>query len=91
MEGGGVLDDPHLARGLTRASKSPIPGRASRRKPAPHLRSVLHDQSCAEGTGLGLSVTYGIMREHGGSIEVHSDLAAGTLFHLEFPAAPESL
>jgi signal transduction histidine kinase len=40
-----------------------------------------------KGTGLGLSVTYGIVQEHGGSIEVHSESGAGTLFHLEFPLA----
>ena len=29
----------------------------------------------------------GIVREHGGSIEVQSEPGAGTLFHLEFPFA----
>jgi signal transduction histidine kinase len=42
-------------------------------------------KSARKGTGLGLSVTYGIVQEHGGSIEVQSQLGAGTTFHLEFP------
>jgi signal transduction histidine kinase len=37
------------------------------------------------GTGLGLSVTYGIIQEHAGKIRVESQPGAGTTFHLEFP------
>jgi two-component system NtrC family sensor kinase len=37
------------------------------------------------GTGLGLSVTYGIVQEHGGSITVESAPARGATFVLEFP------
>jgi two-component system NtrC family sensor kinase len=37
------------------------------------------------GTGLGLSVTYGIIQEHAGKIHVESSVGAGTTFHLEFP------
>ena len=37
------------------------------------------------GTGLGLSVTYGIMQEHGGRISVESMPGRGSTFHLEFP------
>ena len=37
------------------------------------------------GTGLGLSVSYGIIQEHAGKIEVESAIGAGTTFHLEFP------
>jgi hypothetical protein len=37
------------------------------------------------GTGLGLSVTYGIIQEHGGSIDVSSRPGGGTRFHLELP------
>jgi two-component system NtrC family sensor kinase len=37
------------------------------------------------GTGLGLSVTYGIIREHGGTVDVTSRPGQGTTFTLEFP------
>jgi signal transduction histidine kinase len=37
------------------------------------------------GTGLGLSVTYGIIQEHAGKIRVDSQPGHGTTFHLEFP------
>jgi signal transduction histidine kinase len=37
------------------------------------------------GTGLGLSVVHGIIQEHGGQIEVESELAKGTAFHILLP------
>ena len=43
------------------------------------------------GTGLGLSVSYGIIQEHAGKIHVESALGAGTTFHLEFPLLRKSV
>jgi two-component system, sporulation sensor kinase E len=43
----------------------------------------------ASGTGLGLTVVYKIMKEHGGDVTVHSKRGEGTTFTLHFPV-PES-
>jgi PAS domain S-box-containing protein len=40
------------------------------------------------GTGLGLSVTYGIVHEHGGTIDVRSQVGLGTTFTVDFPTTP---
>jgi PAS domain S-box-containing protein len=43
------------------------------------------------GTGLGLSVSYGIIQEHAGKIHVESAIGAGTTFQLEFPLLRNSV
>jgi len=43
------------------------------------------------GTGLGLSVTYGIIQEHAGNIRVDSRPGEGTTFTLDFPLIRKAL
>jgi two-component system NtrC family sensor kinase len=38
-----------------------------------------------QGTGLGLSVSYGIIEQHGGSIEVTSEMEIGSTFLIHLP------
>ena len=59
---------------------------------SPEVRGRVFDpffstKPAAVGTGLGLSTAYGIVRDHGGSIEVHSVPDEQTTFTVQLPAA----
>jgi signal transduction histidine kinase len=41
-----------------------------------------------QGTGLGLFVTYGVVKAHGGEIRVESQSGVGTTFTILLPADP---
>jgi len=60
-----------------------------------HLKKIFDPffttKSTSRGTGLGLAVTYGIIREHSGEIRVESTLGRGTTFRLELPAAKKAV
>lgn len=42
-----------------------------------------------KGTGLGLAMVYGIVREHDGFVDVASEIGRGTTFSVQLPALPQ--
>ena len=48
-------------------------------------------KATGEGTGLGLSVSYGIIKDHGGDIVVSSDPGAGSTFTVILPETPAAV
>jgi CheY-like chemotaxis protein len=64
--------------------------------PADKLETIFHrfeqvdssDTRQKGGTGLGLTISRGIVERHGGRIWVESELGVGTVAHFTLPAAP---
>ena len=56
---------------------------------SPEVRSRVFDPffttKGVQGTGLGLSVSYGIIRRHGGTIRVESEVGRGSIFRVVLP------
>ena len=43
-----------------------------------------------KGTGLGMSISYGIIKDYGGTIKVKSKVGFGTSFEVKFPASSDT-
>jgi signal transduction histidine kinase len=57
----------------------------------PHLfEPFFSTKEIGEGTGLGLAIAYGIVREHGGSIDVASQPGMGSRFTVSLPEGDKS-
>lgn len=61
--------------------------------PQTYLRRIFEPYFTTKqaGSGLGLSVVYSIMRQHGGTVTVESELGKGARFYLYLPAAESTV
>jgi two-component system NtrC family sensor kinase len=60
-------------------------GSGIRQEHLPHLFDPFFSTKGVGGTGLGLSVSYGIIKKHKGNIRVKSEVGVGTTFTIELP------
>ena len=92
MPGGGMLEVRTAARNGSVEVEVTDTGAGI---PPEHLHRIFDPffttKSSGRGTGLGLSVSYGIIKEHAGKVDVRSTLGKGTSFRLEFPVARKAV
>jgi two-component system, NtrC family, sensor kinase len=92
MPGGGMLEVRTAARNGSVEVEVTDTGAGI---PPEHLTRIFDPffttKASGRGTGLGLSVSYGIIKEHAGKVDVRSTPGKGTSFRLEFPAARKAV
>jgi two-component system NtrC family sensor kinase len=93
MPSGGMVEVRTAAHATAR-SKSKLPTPAPAFPPKICIASSIPSSPRnppGAAPGLGLSVSYGIIKEHAGKVDVRSTPGKGTSFRLEFPVARKAV
>jgi signal transduction histidine kinase/CheY-like chemotaxis protein len=85
-EGGTLTFETRLAPGAGVELRVSDTGTGIPAEALPHIfEPFFTTKPVGQGTGLGLSMVFGIVQNHGGRIEVQSEVGRGTVFTLTFP------
>jgi PAS domain S-box-containing protein len=88
------LADPHLGAGLAAGDYAWFEFADDGPGMAPDVRARVFEPfftTKLHGRGLGLASVHGIVRRHGGAIQVVSEVGVGTLFRVLWPMPPEAV
>ena len=55
------------------------------------MKNSFTEKEWVWGVGMGLSLVHGIVKRHGGGIQVESKLGEGTVFEIYFPASEKTI
>jgi two-component system NtrC family sensor kinase len=87
MPDGGVLAIRTIRKGSSVLVEVSDTGAGIRAADIPKIfEPFFTTKEVGKGTGLGLAVCYGILTEHGGSLDVQSTIGVGTTFTITLPA-----
>jgi two-component system NtrC family sensor kinase len=89
-EGTLVIETRHALKDNTILIKFKDSGVGIPREDSKRIFEPFFTTKKGKGVGLGLSVAYGIIQEHGGTIEVISDRGKGTTLEIQFPLKKKS-
>jgi signal transduction histidine kinase/ActR/RegA family two-component response regulator len=88
-----LVPDEHSPQGLSQGSYVEISIRDSGEGIPDHYIGKIFDPyftTRQKGSGLGLATAYSIVKNHGGAIEVKSEIGKGSTFSIYLPAVDES-
>jgi PAS domain S-box-containing protein len=89
LEPGDIPPSPYIPQGEWISVSVGDTGSGIPPEAIPHIfEPFFTTKPLGQGTGLGLAQAYGIVKQHGGYIDVQSQIGEGTIFSVFLPALP---